>query len=174
MRPILPSNRRRYPADWPEIRQRILQRARHRCEECDVHDRAWGWRDGEGGFHQVRRRELVDAGFRRPPFDIATRSGTLHVIEIILTVAHLDHVPEHCTDDNLRALCQQCHNRHDRRHRDHTRRFGTEQGQLELLPAVAVAPWRDLPQPACHSTSTATISRPPRHQPTASRLPTEG
>jgi hypothetical protein len=130
--PILPSNRVRYPADWPEIRARILRRAHHRCEECGVHDRDWGWRDGEGRFHRVSTRPLREAGFTRPPFDIACRTGTLHVIEIILTVSHGDHTPEHCTDDNLRALCQQCHNRHDRRHRDHTRRFGLEVGQMEL------------------------------------------
>jgi len=30
-----------------------------------------------------------------------------------LTVAHLDHTPENCADDNLKALCQRCHNRYD-------------------------------------------------------------
>jgi 5-methylcytosine-specific restriction endonuclease McrA len=33
--------------------------------------------------------------------------------KIILTVAHLDHRPENCADDNLRAWCQRCHNRYD-------------------------------------------------------------
>lgn len=32
---------------------------------------------------------------------------------IVLTTAHLDHRPENCADDNLKALCQQCHNRYD-------------------------------------------------------------
>ena len=31
----------------------------------------------------------------------------------MLTVAHLDHVPENCDPDNLRALCQRCHNAYD-------------------------------------------------------------
>jgi hypothetical protein len=31
----------------------------------------------------------------------------------VLTVAHLDHQPEHCGDDNLKAMCQRCHNRLD-------------------------------------------------------------
>jgi 5-methylcytosine-specific restriction endonuclease McrA len=130
--PIHRENRHRYPENWPDIRDRILLRARHRCEECGVRDRVWGWRDGEGVFHNVSRRPLIDAGFLRPPFDIASRKGTLHVIEIVLTVSHTDHVPEHCTDDNLRALCQQCHLRHDLRHHNHTRRFGLEVGQMEL------------------------------------------
>jgi hypothetical protein len=32
---------------------------------------------------------------------------------VVLTVAHLDHTPENCADDNLAALCQRCHNRYD-------------------------------------------------------------
>ena len=41
---------------------------------------------------------------------------------VVLTIAHLDHTPENCTDDNLRALCQKCHNSYDREHRNETRR----------------------------------------------------
>ena len=33
--------------------------------------------------------------------------------KIVLTVAHLDHTPENCGDENLRAWCQRCHNRYD-------------------------------------------------------------
>lgn len=43
---------------------------------------------------------------------------------VVLTTAHLDHIPEHCEDSNLRALCQQCHNSYDRDHRNQTRREG--------------------------------------------------
>ncbi len=32
---------------------------------------------------------------------------------VVLTVAHLDHTPENCADDNLRAWCQKCHNSYD-------------------------------------------------------------
>jgi 5-methylcytosine-specific restriction endonuclease McrA len=32
---------------------------------------------------------------------------------VVLTVAHLDHDPRNCADDNLKALCQRCHNRYD-------------------------------------------------------------
>jgi len=41
---------------------------------------------------------------------------------VVLTIAHLDHTPENCTNDNLRALCQKCHNSYDREHRNETRR----------------------------------------------------
>lgn len=37
--------------------------------------------------------------------------------KVILTVAHLDHTPENCDDDNLVALCQRCHNGYDAKER---------------------------------------------------------
>ena len=46
---------------------------------------------------------------------------------VILTVAHLDHTPENCSDDNLRALCQKCHNNYDKEHRKETRLKGGNQ-----------------------------------------------
>lgn len=41
----------------------------------------------------------------------------LKTVEIVLTIAHLDHQPENCDPDNLRAWCQRCHNRYDAPHR---------------------------------------------------------
>lgn len=48
----------------------------------------------------------------------AVRDGS----RVVLTIAHLDHTPEHNNPDNLRALCQRCHNRYDAKHRAETRR----------------------------------------------------
>ena len=97
--PIRPENRELYPADWPEIRARILERAQNRCEWCGVEHLSY--------------------------------RGTA---KIVLTVAHLDHDPRNNADDNLAALCQRCHNRHDAEHRrqtrSHTRMLCPEQGEL--------------------------------------------
>lgn len=35
---------------------------------------------------------------------------------IVLTVAHLDHDTANNSDENLAALCQRCHLRHDAKH----------------------------------------------------------
>ena len=35
------------------------------------------------------------------------------IAKIVLTVGHLDHQPENCADENLKAWCQRCHNRYD-------------------------------------------------------------
>ena len=43
--PIKPENRSRYPADWPEVRERILARAGYRCEHpgCMARQYSVGW-----------------------------------------------------------------------------------------------------------------------------------
>ena len=42
--------------------------------------------------------------------------------KVVLTIAHLDHTPENCSEENLKALCQKCHNSYDARHRAETRK----------------------------------------------------
>lgn len=89
--PIRPEDRDRYPADWPEISERIRARSGGRCEcrgEC-------------GRGHRSRCRAWN--GYPHPD----TRST------VVLTVAHLDRVPEHCDPENLRAMCQACHLSYD-------------------------------------------------------------
>lgn len=58
--------------------------------------------------------------------------------KVILTVAHLDHNPQNCDPENLRALCQKCHLTYDAKH--HARTAATTRyknkinsGQLELI-----------------------------------------
>lgn len=77
--PIRPENRDRYPKDWKRIRARILERAHNRCEFCGVEN------------HTMR---------------LNPKTGK--EAKIILTIAHLNHEPEDCRPENLRALCQRC------------------------------------------------------------------
>jgi hypothetical protein len=115
--PIRPENRHRYPANWPAISLRIRTvRAAGRCEclgEC-------------GRGTHVGRCPNVNGGQ-------AYGTGS----KVVLTVAHLDHVPEHSDDSNLRAMCQGCHLHYDRDHHRETaaatRRAALEAtGQLTL------------------------------------------
>lgn len=135
--PIKPANRARYPADWPAIRAAILERAGRRCEHsdapghrCAARHRALGyWRDGElwrlpvGCEHLQRRiwrfeplpQVLRESGVDKP-MTLQAADGPLKIIRVILTIAHLDHQPENCDPENLRALCQRHHLAHDHDH----------------------------------------------------------
>ena len=94
--PIKPENRARYPKDWKQIRQRVLERAGNKCEFC--------------GIENYAIRE----------------NGS----KVVLTIAHLDNVPEHCEMSNLRALCQKCHLTYDAKfHAENARKTRLEKKQ---------------------------------------------
>jgi hypothetical protein len=114
--PIKPENRARYPKDWLQIRERILQRAGRRCEHegCIARHLELGYWEGECWVPLPRA--LHDAGCKAGS-RVASADGTeLKIIMIVLTIAHLDHTPEHCADDNLRAWCQRHHLAYDAEH----------------------------------------------------------
>jgi hypothetical protein len=125
--PIRPENRGRYPADWPEIRANIL-------------DRSAEWRVGSLTF--VARCECMgECGRgshpgRCPNIDGGSAYGTGSTV--VLTVAHLDHMPEHNDPANLRAMCQGCHLHYDLEHHAETRarsiREAREAGGQLTLP----------------------------------------
>lgn len=122
--PISAANRKRYPKNWPDIRAAIRKRAESRCEFCGVPDGAWIVRDhgpagatftlvNTGAVHDAQTGEwLGDA----PQREYAHRKRT----RVILTIAHLDHTPEHNDPANLRALCCRCHLLHDATHHRQT------------------------------------------------------
>lgn len=106
--PIRPENRGRYPADWQEIRAAILERAMvetcaGRLPVCEC--------EGECGRGTHEGRCPNGNGWR------AYGSDSI----VVLTVAHLDHTPEHNDPSNLRAMCQGCHLHYDREHHAETR-----------------------------------------------------
>ena len=87
--PIKPENKGRYPANWKAIRAGILERAAHCCEGSPAHPEC------RAANHQPH----PETGSR-----------------VVLTVAHLDHTPENCGPENLRAMCQRCHLKYDAEH----------------------------------------------------------
>ena len=93
--PIKKENASRYPKNWKEISNRIrFERANEQCECL-----------GECGLHNGRRCE------ERHNEPAKWAKG-----KVVLTVAHLDHIPENVSDDNLKAMCNRCHLRYDKDH----------------------------------------------------------
>lgn len=131
--PIRPENRARYPADWKAISRAALERAGQRCEgspafpDCRAPNRTLGyWRDD---VFVVMPRSLRQAGAVKGS-EIDCSDGTrIRIIEIVLTVAHLDHKPENCDPANLRAWCQRCHLHYDRDHHAETRYLTRREGK---------------------------------------------
>lgn len=105
MTPIRPENKDRYPDNWPEIRQAILDRAGDCCEICGIRNHAAGYREPGGQFIEL-------LGYEIDP-DYYDGDISLKIIRVVLTVMHLDHQPENCDPNNLKAACQLCHNKYD-------------------------------------------------------------
>ena len=125
--PIKPENEKLYPGgstrspEWLAIRESILVRAGGKCEECGAPNRTVVLRDNQGRWD-----------FRRHNIDCRE-------VLIVLTIAHLDHDPGNSSDDNLRAWCQQCHNRYDQLHRQKNARV-TRRKRLAAADMFEAAP----------------------------------
>ena len=120
--PIRPENRERYPANWAtEIRPAILARAGNRCEQCKAKNGQVVCREMSGKTYMSEDGYVFDSGTG----DCLGRARVTdypagHFVTIVLTIAHLDHEPENCDPDNLRAWCQRCHLRYDQHHHAET------------------------------------------------------
>lgn len=123
--PIRPENRARYPRDWTKISERIrFVRAGGKCEctgQCgDTH--VAGRCAAPHGVVVLRDEDQPQLWSAHSPCGACVGGDPDHrPVQIVLTVAHLDHTPEHCADDNLLAMCQRCHNRYDGDHRRRNR-----------------------------------------------------
>lgn len=101
----MPIDYKKYPKNWKELRAAVLKRANNKCEFCGVENHAVGVRDKDGVFDKLDSLEERENAF----YD-----GD-KIIEIVLTVAHLDHDEENhdVKLERLAALCQRCHLRYD-------------------------------------------------------------
>lgn len=102
--PIRPENRARYPSDWRAISTQIRAgRAHWRCE-CDGRCASTSCPGTPGS----------------PCRAINGQPSATTGKKVVLTVAHLDHIPENCDPANLLAMCQRCHLAYDREHHAET------------------------------------------------------
>lgn len=118
-----------YPANWfTEIRPRILERAGNCCEACGVPNHAMIWRKRWPdrryfGWVQLEAGAVVVRPECRQAF-LDEAAAEIRQKRVKLAIAHLDHDTTRNDDDNLRAMCQWCHLRHDRRDNWRRRKYG--------------------------------------------------
>lgn len=118
--PIKPENKARYPANWKEIRAQILERAGHCCEKCKAKngDRIVRGVGEDADTYMTSDAEVycAETGESLGRCRMSDYEGAADGVDIVLTIAHLDHTPENCDPENLRAWCQRCHLRYDAAH----------------------------------------------------------
>lgn len=106
----MPCDYKKYPANWKDIRKRILEREGYRCKTCMLPNYAIGYRDASGKWHPIECSMQGDVDAED------AREAGFKVIKIVLTVAHIDHDITNNQDENLAAFCQLHHLRHDIQH----------------------------------------------------------
>ena len=88
---------------------------------------------------------------RKPGEPFTTHRNTL-------TVAHLDHTPENCARENLRAMCAPCHLRYDAQHHAETRRRKREGRPMEngeyQARDIEAGVWVDITEPLTYAGRT--------------------
>ncbi|MRH86035.1 hypothetical protein GFY24_00900 [Nocardia sp. SYP-A9097] len=119
--PIRPENRPRYPPNWRQISDWIrFGRAQGRCECRGECGRPVVHLAGDGRCRNVHGQRAFGTGS-----------------PVVLTTAHLDHVPENCDPENLRGFCNGCHLHYDAPHhaqtREATRRAAIEEQMHPLF-----------------------------------------
>lgn len=124
--PIKPENKARYPANWKEVRAAILERAGNCCEKCKVKngDRIVRGKGDDADTYMTNDANVYSAetGECYGERSMADYENGGDGVDIVLTIAHLDHMPENCAPENLRAWCQRCHLRYDAEHHAATAR----------------------------------------------------
>jgi hypothetical protein len=132
--PIRPELRQFYGAAWRnQTRPRILERDGNKCKFCGVPNHAEVWRFKGAWFERKTRHWFSPDG--SPLYSWLGRS---HLVKIVITVGHLNHVSGEDRDDNLASMCQWCHLHYDRSHHKETR-AARKDAARPLLQGVAYA-----------------------------------
>lgn len=111
----MPMDKKRYPKNWRAIAFQIKEKANWHCENCDRPCR----RPQEDRFEFENRLEQSPWGDELYKQEYDEELGAVLISKInrfTLTVAHLNHTPEDCRPENLKALCSVCHLRYDAAH----------------------------------------------------------
>lgn len=143
--------------EWAAIRKRILERADNRCERCGKPHMqlVYALRDGSGRWapwsKDVWNAEIPGPGWKNAKGEWigAIEADAFPYLTLVkIGVAHLNHDPRDNSDDNLAALCQRCHLKHDaKQHSAEARRtHAARAGQLWLSKDIEGATRPPVPE----------------------------
>lgn len=126
-----------YPPNWKQISLQVREEAGQCCEWCGAPNGAAGYRKlnpqpDERDFVVVLNVGIEDTKTMKWP-----RLKYFGMTRIVLTVAHLDRDSKNNDRQNLAALCQRCHLRHDIYQHISNRKYGRyhdkeHQGKLDF------------------------------------------
>jgi 5-methylcytosine-specific restriction endonuclease McrA len=122
----MPIDYNNYPPNWKtEIRPAIMQRANSKCEFCGVLNYKFiirgvlngddCYQDDDGIIYDANNSKVIGSDI------LGEIHPTNKMIKVVLTIAHLNHDVTDNRHENLKALCQRCHNLYDAAYRKENR-----------------------------------------------------
>lgn len=106
-----------YPDNWEQIAHDVKQAANWHCEECGRPCRKPG-ESLQAMKERVQWNGVIEECW--PSFELEWQQREVFALyevpkptRFVLTVAHLNHNPEDCRRENLKALCSVCHLKYD-------------------------------------------------------------
>ena len=113
----MPIDYKKYPKNWKEIRERILERAENKCECCGLQNAI------KVISYKIKNKTFwvtIEKWFNNQLKMIPYKE-----VKVVLTIAHLDHdeTNHDVKDKRLMALCQLCHLRYDAKEKQKRRLF---------------------------------------------------
>jgi hypothetical protein len=120
----MPWNRKDYPDNWEEIRERILRRSNNRCEKCGVMNHVL-INKSDRSDPSPQQWDMYNS-MLRAEYSKAQAIKRMEFTRIVLTIAHLNHDKENhdVKDEDLAAWCQKCHLGHDMPRHVENRKYG--------------------------------------------------
>lgn len=128
-----------YPPNWKEISLQVREEAGQCCEWCGAPNGAAGYRKPNPKPDEREFVVVLVVGENESTKGMKWPRLKHHgLTRIVLTVAHLDRNSHNNDRQNLAALCQRCHLRHDIYQHIANRKYGrlhdkAHQGKLELI-----------------------------------------
>lgn len=142
----MPCDYKNYPSNWTEIRAAILERAEDKCERCGLPNYAvyrWDedgkWECAAGSLYYDDFQYAVSYAEAREACDAVNEweEGAPYKV-CVLTISHQNHATGDNRPENLRALCQRCHNRDDGEYRAENRRRKREAAKVDKQPGLSI------------------------------------
>ena len=121
----MPCNCKEYHPKWRLISKLIRKREKQCCKFCGIRNGFVGKRQKSGAIRELCGTEWdMYYSKLRNGYNAAGALKSLGFTKVVLTVAHLDHDKKNNRFNNLAALCQRCHLKHDAQQHTANRKYG--------------------------------------------------
>lgn len=123
----MPFDKKDYHPKWSLISYLIRTvRAKNTCEKCGLKNKQIIKRLDDGTYRLpfMSEWDAVHSRIKHKHSNMTESLKHFGLTKVVLTTAHLDHNKNNNRFNNLAALCQRCHLKHDAKQHAENRKYG--------------------------------------------------